>query len=108
MLKVGTQTILNWEKGKVAIPAFQLERLVEIYQIPIGNIRIKRAAQLRTNELCSKNSNYFFLLGVCDKAEPATDLEAELVRLSRRILEAVDATLFEVSLLAIDTSFRRF
>lgn len=43
MLKVGTQTILNWEKGKVAIPAFQLERLVEIYQIPIGNIRIKKS-----------------------------------------------------------------
>ena len=42
MLKVGQQTILNWEKGKVAIPAFQLERLVEIYQIPIENIRIKK------------------------------------------------------------------
>ena len=42
MLKVGTQTILNWEKGKVAIPAFQLERLAEIYQIPIENIRIRR------------------------------------------------------------------
>lgn len=40
MLKVGQQTILNWEKGKVAIPAFQLERLVGIYQIPIENIRI--------------------------------------------------------------------
>nr|DAI47930.1 MAG TPA: hypothetical protein [Caudoviricetes sp.]DAO88961.1 MAG TPA: hypothetical protein [Caudoviricetes sp.] len=35
-------------------------------------------------------------------------MEAELVRLSRRILEAVDATLFEVFLLAIDTSFRSF
>nr|DAF06169.1 MAG TPA: hypothetical protein [Caudoviricetes sp.] len=35
-------------------------------------------------------------------------MEAELVRLSRRILDAVDATLLEVSLLAIDTSFRRF
>lgn len=43
MLKVGTQTILNWEKGKVAMPAFQLERLVEIYQIPIENIRIKKS-----------------------------------------------------------------
>ena len=39
MLKVGQQTILNWEKGKVAIPAFQLERLAEIYQISIENIR---------------------------------------------------------------------
>lgn len=43
MLKVGQQTILNWEKGKVAIPAFQLERLAEIYQIPIENIRIKKS-----------------------------------------------------------------
>ena len=43
MLKVGQQTILNWEKGKVAIPAFQLERLVGIYQIPIENIRIKKS-----------------------------------------------------------------
>ena len=43
MLEVGTQTILNWEKGKVAIPAFQLERLAEIYQIPIENIRIKKS-----------------------------------------------------------------
>ena len=43
MLKVGQQTILNWEKGKVAIPVFQLERLVEIYQIPIENIRIKKS-----------------------------------------------------------------
>ena len=43
MLKVGQQTILNWEKGKVAIPAFQLERLTEIYKIPIENIRIKKS-----------------------------------------------------------------
>ena len=43
MLKVGQQTILNWEKGKVAIPAFQLERLAEIYKIPIENIRIKKS-----------------------------------------------------------------
>ena len=43
MLKVGTQTILNWEKGKVAIPAFQLERLAEIYQFPIENIKIKKS-----------------------------------------------------------------
>jgi len=43
MLKVGQQTILNWEKGKVAIPAFQLERLSEIYKIPIENIRIKKS-----------------------------------------------------------------
>ena len=40
MLKVGTQTILNWEKGKVAMPAFQLEKLSEIYNMPIENIRI--------------------------------------------------------------------
>jgi len=39
-LKIGKQTILNWEKGKVAIPAFQLERLAELYQIPIENLRI--------------------------------------------------------------------
>ena len=43
MLKVGQQTILNWEKGKVAIPAFQLERLSELYKIPIENIRIKKS-----------------------------------------------------------------
>nr|DAO88965.1 MAG TPA: SOS-response transcriptional repressor [Caudoviricetes sp.] len=43
MLKVGQQTILNWEKGKEAIPAFQLERLSEIYKIPIENIRIKKS-----------------------------------------------------------------
>ena len=43
MLKVGTQTILNWEKGKVAIPTFQLERLAEIYKIPIENIKIKKS-----------------------------------------------------------------
>jgi toxin-antitoxin system, antitoxin component, xre family len=36
MLKVGKQTILNWEKGKVAIPA-----------------------QLRTSELCSKSSCFY-------------------------------------------------
>lgn len=42
MLKVGTQTILNWEKGKVAMPAFQLEKLSEIYKMPIENIRIKK------------------------------------------------------------------
>ena len=35
-------------------------------------------------------------------------MEAELVLLSRRILDAVDATLLEVFLLAIDTSFHRF
>jgi hypothetical protein len=40
MLKVGQQTILNWEKGKVAMPAFQLEKLSEIYNMPIENIRI--------------------------------------------------------------------
>ena len=49
MLKVGKQTILNWEKGKVAIPAFQLEKLVEIYQIPIENIRIKYSECLTRN-----------------------------------------------------------
>lgn len=43
MLKVGQQTILNWEKGKVAIPAFQLEKLSEIYKMPIENIRIKKS-----------------------------------------------------------------
>ena len=43
MLKVGQQTILNWEKGKVAIPAFQLERLTEIYMIPIEKIRNKKS-----------------------------------------------------------------
>lgn len=43
MLKVGTQTILNWEKGKVAMPAFQLEKLSEIYKMPIENIRIKKS-----------------------------------------------------------------
>ncbi|WP_243111772.1 helix-turn-helix transcriptional regulator [Lachnoanaerobaculum umeaense] len=42
-LKVGQQTILNWEKGKVAIPAFQLEKLSEIYKMPIENIRIKKS-----------------------------------------------------------------
>ncbi len=42
-LKVGQQTILNWEKGKVAIPAFQLEKLSEIYKMPIENIRIKNS-----------------------------------------------------------------
>ena len=43
IMKVGQQTILNWEKGKVAIPAFQLERLSEIYQFPIENIKIKKS-----------------------------------------------------------------
>ena len=43
MLKVGTQTILNWEKGKVAMPAFQLEKLSEIYKMPIQNLRIEKS-----------------------------------------------------------------
>jgi len=43
MLKVGKQTILNWEKGKVAIPAFQLEKLSEIYKMPIQNLRIEKS-----------------------------------------------------------------
>ncbi len=43
MLKVGQQTILNWEKGKVAIPAFQLEKLSEIYKMPIQNLRIEKS-----------------------------------------------------------------
>ena len=44
MLKVGQQTILNWEKGKVAIPAFQLEKLSEIYKMPMENIRMKKSS----------------------------------------------------------------
>ena len=36
--------------------------------------------------------NYFFLFGVCDKAEPATDLEFLLALPSRRIFEALLAT----------------
>lgn len=43
MLKVGQQTILNWEKGKVAIPVFQLEKLSEIYKMPIQNLRIEKS-----------------------------------------------------------------
>nr|DAI47931.1 MAG TPA: helix-turn-helix protein [Caudoviricetes sp.] len=43
MLKVGKQTILNWEKGKVAMPAFQLEKLSEIYKMPIQNLRIEKS-----------------------------------------------------------------
>lgn len=42
-LKVGQQTILNWEKGKVAIPAFQLKKLSDIYKMPIQNLRIEKS-----------------------------------------------------------------
>lgn len=44
--------------------------------------------------------NYLFLFVlVCDKAEPATVLAESLNRLSFNILEAVDATFFDVCFL---------
>ena len=47
----------------------------------------------------AKEKNYFFLEGLCDKADPAAVFDAELVRPSRSTFEAAEAALADVTLL---------
>ena len=40
ILHISPNTLVNWENGKTKIDAETLNRLCDIYQIPIENIRL--------------------------------------------------------------------
>lgn len=38
MVGKGKQTIVNWENGKTAIPAVELQKLCKLYKMPLDYI----------------------------------------------------------------------
>jgi DNA-binding XRE family transcriptional regulator len=45
-MHVSKQTVLNWEKGKVAPRTAQLEMLSRIYEFPVDNIFLPKTSTL--------------------------------------------------------------